>query len=201
MLGALEARTRQRIEDWAERKVHDENLEERRFREDRTNYLRESALAIGSAVAEHGLRLRDGMVLRSLFAWFHMMRLTPIIYAPGLHAKDVDLRSERLPYAVLSGADLVGANLVGANLLQADLHQANLAGALLIGTRLFGANLQNANLQNATLQHANNLTAAQLRTAKNYPEDLLRELEALEAAKLASAEAPRSPDPDPDPAS
>lgn len=253
MLGALEARTRQRIEDWAEQKVHDEKLEVHRFREDRTNYLRESALAIGSAVAEHGLRLRDPTALRSLFAWFHMMCLSPIIYAPGLHARLVNFRSEQLQLAFLHAADLQQANLAGANLEGASLAEANLAaailfgaslthahlqmgnfvGALLLAANLAGANLEGANLTSANLERANltaaelaganlaganlawanlsganlsgvnlaganldhvrGLTAAQLRSAKNY---LLLDLEAREAAELASAEAPTPSAPD-----
>lgn len=211
MLGALEARTRQRIEDWAERKVNDENLEERRFSEDRTNYLRESALSIGSFVAKPGLRLRDGAVLRSLFAWFRMMRLSPIIYAPGLSAKYVDLRSEQLRFAVLSSADLSAADLSGADLTMTNLYRADLSGATLSGaelsgstlfgatlrgTNLFGANLEHADLQHADFQRANNLTAAQLRSAKNYPEDLLGELEAREARELAELASAEAPDPD-----
>lgn len=160
MLGALDVRTRQRIEDWAERRVNDEDLKGRQFREDRTNYLRETALAIGSIVAENGLQLRDGTVLRSLFAWFHMMRLSPIIRAPQLRAEHVDLQSERLRNAFLNEANLSGANLAGADLVGASLNWVSLSGANLERANLERADLVRANLKRANLSRVNLSEAA-----------------------------------------
>ncbi len=184
MLGDLDDRVRVKILDWAERRVNDEGLKANKFRADRTNWLRESALAIGSVVSKAGLQLDDPKVLRSMFAWFQMMSSDIIVYAPRLQGAGADFSGESLVGANLVGAslseanlrraDLSEANLVGANLRLANLDGAKLDGAKLDGAYLFlaklfgaslvGANLQGANLQGAKLPNAD-LQGADLQSA------------------------------------
>ena len=77
----------------------------------------------------------------------------------------------------LSGTQLVRADLTDANLSGAILVEADLSRAYLERTNLAGAKLLGANLSGAILVEAKNLTAKQVRSAKNWreahlPEDL-----------------------------
>ena len=67
----------------------------------------------------------------------------------------LDVQSETLRGANLSGANLSGANLRDANLSGADLRGANLSWADLRGANLSDANLSGANLRGANLSGAN----------------------------------------------
>ena len=75
------------------------------------------------------------------------------------------LGGARLIGAALGGARLVGARLVGAALFEADLHEADLSKA-----DLHAAGLHGANLRKADLREAENLTAEQVKSAKNWHE-------------------------------
>ena len=68
----------------------------------------------------------------------------------------------------LKQTELVLADLRGADLANANLYDANLSGAILHGTDLRGTDLYNAILYDAILSGAKNLTAEQVRSAKNW---------------------------------
>ncbi len=89
--------------------------------------------------------------------------------------------SVRLEKKNLSGYDLQGAKLLSADLQRVNLRGANLQEADLENANLQEADLENANLQGADLRGARNLTASQVKKAKNwqlafYSDDLLKEL-------------------------
>ena len=94
----------------------------------------------------------------------------------------LDLSTTHLAGVVIPDANLVGVILIRANLSDAILIRANLSDANLIDANLVGANLSDANLVGANLSDANlvgaeDLTAEQVRSAKNWrdahlPEDL-----------------------------
>jgi uncharacterized protein YjbI with pentapeptide repeats len=100
----------------------------------------------------------------------------------GAHLEKADLRGAIFIWANLRGARLEGANLWGALLRGADLSGAHLEGAILIcdlsRANLRGAHLEKADLEKADLNEADllgaylnnvkNLTAKQLRLAKNW---------------------------------
>ncbi len=91
------------------------------------------------------------------------------------------LRGANLQGAKLFGANLQGAYLSGANLQGADLRGANLQGADLRGANLSRARMIKANLRGADLRNAINLTAPQVKPAKNwelalYSDDFLKKL-------------------------
>ena len=73
---------------------------------------------------------------------------------------ETDLREARLTAPMLAGANLIAADLRGARLIMADLRGADLRGAKLAG----------ANLIAADLREAENLTAEQVKDAKNWHE-------------------------------
>ena len=84
-----------------------------------------------------------------------------------------DLRGADLRGATLVGADLSMAELEGADLRDADLRDADLHMADLTEADLSGAKLDTAELILATLTGAKNLTAEQVRSAKNWRETRL----------------------------
>jgi uncharacterized protein YjbI with pentapeptide repeats len=156
------------------------------LREDRRPWLREAALAIGSTIqGSGGLRQRDKLTLRSMLAWFWLMRIGPVIVARRVHLngailselnlrgadfRDADLRNAvltRTSFAMtqsgvradFSHANLDYADLVGANLDQGVLRQASLKGARLQAASLSGADLSGACLAQANLYMTNCLLA------------------------------------------
>ena len=96
--------------------------------------------------------------------------------------READLRGADLSGAFLGGAKLNKADLTDAGLDEADLTEADLRGADLTEADLRGADLDRADLRGtdldeADLDEAENLTAKQVRSAKNWrhahlPEDL-----------------------------
>ena len=97
----------------------------------------------------------------------------------------LDLTHTQLANANLHAADLRGVNLSRANLHGANLHAANLAPAVLAEAKLFGASFPAADLRGAYLvladlggaflSDAKNLTAEQVKSAKNWRYALLQE--------------------------
>ena len=97
----------------------------------------------------------------------------------GADLREADLRGADLSGADLSGAflggaklnkaDLTDAGLDEADLTDADLRGADLTEADLCGADLDGADLRGADLDEADLDEAENLTAKQVRSAKNWP--------------------------------
>ena len=95
----------------------------------------------------------------------------------GADLSGADLREADLDGAKLNKADLTDADLDEADLTDADLRGADLTDADLRGADLDGADLRGADLDEADLDEAENLTAKQVRSAKNWrhadlPEDL-----------------------------
>ena len=92
----------------------------------------------------------------------------------------LDLSNTRLVGANLQMANLSMTDLGGAALNDAYLEWANLSWAKLEGADLNDAHLEWANLSKAYLSGAKNLTAKQVRSAKNwleaYPPDYLKDL-------------------------
>ncbi len=92
-----------------------------------------------------------------------------------------DLLGANLQEAHLFGANLQEAFLREANLQAAFLREATLQGADLWRANLQGANLERANLQEANLRDGRDLTASQIKAAKNwdlafYSDDFLKKL-------------------------
>ncbi|WP_052398332.1 pentapeptide repeat-containing protein [Streptomyces sp. NRRL F-5123] len=90
----------------------------------------------------------------------------------------IDLRHTRLAFARLQEArlrraDLEAADLRGADLIRADLTRADLEHADLRGANLTGADLAGTKLVGADLSGTYGLTAAQLLTARLYPDTVL----------------------------
>lgn len=152
------------------------------LRDDRRPWLREAALAIGSSLrGSSGMRLRDKLTIRSMLAWFWLMRIGPILVARKAHfegavlselnLRGADFREADLRGAILtrssflrtqSGvqadftkANLEGANLLGAVLEDVDFRQASLRGADLTVANLMGADLSGADLTGAVLEGTN----------------------------------------------
>ncbi len=103
------------------------------------------------------------------------------VESEGKEGKKADLARANLQVAYLFEANLEGANLNEANLQDALLLDANLEGANLAEANLKGADLLGAQLKGVNLQSATNLTASDVKHAKNwdlafYSDDLLKEL-------------------------
>ncbi|MCY1018994.1 NACHT domain-containing protein [Pyxidicoccus sp. MSG2] len=154
------------------------------LREDRRPWLREAALAIGSALrGSPGLRQRDKLTMRSMLAWFWLMRVGPIViarkaYLPGASMPDNSLR----------GADFSEANLEDSNFSRTSLRwrgssagepPTTFDGALLDRALLMNADLSSCSFYGASLRGAD-LTGALLRSS------FLREAN-LEGAELHGA--------------
>ncbi len=170
----LEEKEHEKLLEWAQERFA---LEEQRFppgrpealREDRTPWLREAALAIGSSLrGSEGLRLEDPLTVRSMLAWFWLMRIGPIIIAPKARWKGALLSELSLRGANFRGADLTGVHFTGADLMhrrtsnydpcdftEATLDEANLFGALCNAARFVQASLERANLDEANFELAN----------------------------------------------
>lgn len=181
---------RERLTRWAEDTFNDEQLAGDSLREDRRSALREAALAIGSSLADQGLRARDCLTLRTLLAATFGSGAIPMVIGSRLQHPWALLSGMYMPHAVLDRAKLAGANLsrsnlfraklreadlVGvnareANLCEADLSQAELRDASFVGADLRGANLRGASLRDAKLGSANvgaaNLMGADLTHAE-----------------------------------
>lgn len=134
------------------------------LRDDRRPWLREAALAIGSTLRDSvGLRQRDKLTLRSMLAWFWLMRVGPIIIA-----RKADLSGALMPDHTLRGADFREANLRGANFSRTNLRwgglnsglpptnfaAASLDRALLMNADLSGCNFEGASLRGADLTNS-----------------------------------------------
>jgi hypothetical protein len=157
------------------------------LREDRRPWLREAALAIGSSLrSSPGMRQRDTLTLRSMLAWFWLMRIGPIIvarkaYLVGASMPDNTLRgadfreanlteanfsrtslrprvsSSTVPFSDFSDAVLDRALLMNADLVECDFERASLLEAKLSGAVLSGAIFREARLDNAELVAASAL--------------------------------------------
>ncbi|HEX8703951.1 MAG TPA: pentapeptide repeat-containing protein [Myxococcaceae bacterium] len=152
-------------------------LEEQRFppgrpealREDRMPWLREAALALGSCLRESkGMRIKGPLTVRSLLAWFWLMRIGPIIIAPNAQWKGALLSELSLRGAIFRSADLTGVHFTGSDLMQrrasiyepcdfteATLDDANLLGAMCNAAQFAKASLKRANLSEADFAFAN----------------------------------------------
>lgn len=170
---------RKRLCEWANAYFNDESIDgldgKPILRTDRRSYLREAALAIGSAVRGGQIVAGDPLTLRSLLSWFWLRGETPILRAPGLQHAGANLTAVRLDDAVLDGANLEGASFVNAELSGVSLNDANLANSKLCDVRAAGlecegANFANANMTDAELSHLKalgaNFRGADLRGAK-----------------------------------
>jgi hypothetical protein len=132
------------------------------LREDRRPWLREAALAIGSSLRDSpGVELRDKLTLRSMLAWFWLMRIGPIVVARRARFQGAVLSELNLRGADFHEADLQGAILTRSTFLltqsglQANFAKANLEGAKLLGAFLEDVNFWQANLRGADLTEAN----------------------------------------------
>jgi uncharacterized protein YjbI with pentapeptide repeats len=129
------------------------------LREDRRPWLREAALAIGSSLrGSRGLRQRDTLTLRSMLAWFWLMRIGPIIVA-----RKADLAGASMPDNTLRGADFREANLTEANFSRTILKPrgeflsavpASFAGAVLDRAQLMYTDLSGCDFRGASLLEA-----------------------------------------------
>ena len=84
------------------------------------------------------------------------------------HLVGAELSGAELSKAELFDANLSGANLNGASLSKAMLIEAHLIDVFLFDANLRGADLIEADLRGADLRGAKNLTAEQVRSAKNW---------------------------------
>jgi len=163
---------------WAQQRFASEELESLSrapvtLREDWRPLLREAALAIGSHLhGSPGLRVQDGLTLRTLFAWFWLKRIGPIVMATKARLQGSVLAEINLRGADFRGANLEGANFASAsmlskttgrwyscdfsdaNLSRVDFRKAKLGRGLFRRARLIEANLVEANLRGADLQDA-----------------------------------------------
>jgi hypothetical protein len=147
---------------WAEDTFNDErqqfssaggSREDVSLRHDQRAVLREAALAIGSLTKSSlGVKPKDPLTLRSLLAWFWLLRRGVILLAPNIHFREANLQRANLQGAFLQGAILQG--LQGAILQDANLQDANLQDANLQDARLQEANLSGADLRKLDLREA-----------------------------------------------
>jgi uncharacterized protein YjbI with pentapeptide repeats len=129
------------------------------LREDRRPWLREAALAIGSSLRDSlGLSQRDKLTLRSMLAWFWLMRIAPIIVARRAY-----LAGASMPDQTVRGADFRGANLTEADFSRTTLRPSrssatslptNFSRAVLDRAWLMGADLSNCDFREASLKDA-----------------------------------------------
>jgi len=188
MLGRLGSDEKHQIHVWAEATINNEDLSDKRLRDDTFYLLREAALAIGSNL--EALALDDHLTLRSLITHFDLHGVSIILRAPGLKSRGARLHNCNLPSASLahallpdstfsgsycgnadlSHADLSNSNLTRAYFTSADLRNSNLSKSTLVGAVLFQANLYGANLSKSNLTHVNlecaDLSHADLRHAR-----------------------------------
>ncbi|HLL05520.1 MAG TPA: pentapeptide repeat-containing protein [Myxococcaceae bacterium] len=169
--------------EWAQ---HRFESEEQRFpprrseslREDRMPWLREAALAIGSGLnGSDGIGITNPLTVRSMLAWFWLMRIGPIIIAPKAQWINVVLSELNLRGADFRGADLRGADFDGANLRvrtsgsygPCDFTGAKLDRASMLGAVCNKALFIRASLDEAVLEEAQfiltNFTEASLEGA------------------------------------
>jgi uncharacterized protein YjbI with pentapeptide repeats len=192
LLGRMDVKKRERIHEWAQEVSNDEELSDKTLRGDRSLFMKESALAIGSTIGK--IEIHDPMTLRALLAVFFGQGLTLRLDAPGLICERADLIGANLSRANLSranlsdanlsdanlfganlfGANLFGADLIGASLSRASLSRASLIGASLIGANLIGANLIGADLSRDAILSEANLSDANLSRANLNEVDLSR---------------------------
>jgi len=117
------------------------------LREDRSPWLREAALAIGSSLKDSpGLRQDDKLTMRSMLAWFWLMRIGPIVVARKAHLPGAVLPDNSIP-----GADFSEANLEEANFSRADLKSRRISGSLILPANFSRAVLNRAAMRNADL--------------------------------------------------
>jgi uncharacterized protein YjbI with pentapeptide repeats len=89
-------------------------------------------------------------------------------FLTGVVLDDANLADADLSYADLPSASLKNANLSGANLSYADLPSASLKNANLSGANLKAVLFYNTDVEGADFTDAINLTADQIREAKNF---------------------------------
>ncbi|MBW2995664.1 pentapeptide repeat-containing protein [Candidatus Woesearchaeota archaeon] len=100
----------------------------------------------------------------------------------GAYLKGANLREAKLWKTFLFRADLRRAYCSGADFMEADLSEADLSGAIFVKANFDKAKLNEADLSGANLKDVKNLTAKQLRSAKNWdkakniPPKILEEL-------------------------
>ena len=165
---------------------HEDRGRKPSLRDDRRPWLREAALAIGSSLrGSPGMRMRDKLTMRSMLAWFWLMRIGPIIVARKAHLQGAVLSELTLRGADLRDADLRGAILTRSSFLRTQSGvQARFTKANLEGAHLLGAVLEDVDFRQASLR-GTNLTLANLMGADLSGADLTGAL--LEAANLKDA--------------
>ncbi|AEI64901.1 pentapeptide repeat-containing protein [Corallococcus macrosporus] len=131
------------------------------LRDDRRPWLREAALAIGSSLrGSPGMKQRDKLTMRSMLAWFWLMRIGPIIVARKAY-----LAGASMPNLTIRGADFSEANLQKADFSHTDMQPGHIssevvrfftsfAGATLDDARLIGANLSGCLFEGTSLRRA-----------------------------------------------
>jgi uncharacterized protein YjbI with pentapeptide repeats len=114
-----------------------------------------------------GTRLRRGQFEKANLGGANLSNIEAELADFGLaDLSKANLRNAQLWMARLHGANLSLANLENCDLEDAYLQGANLSGAVLSGARLRGAQLDGANLEGADLRKVQDLTPAQLKTAR-----------------------------------
>jgi uncharacterized protein YjbI with pentapeptide repeats len=117
------------------------------LREDRSPWLREAALAIGSTLKDSpGLRQDDKLTMRSMLAWFWLMRIGPVVVARKAYLPGAVIPDNSIP-----GADFSEANLEEANFSRADLRPRGISGSLIQPASFSRAVLDRAAMMNADL--------------------------------------------------
>ncbi len=199
---SLSESERRSLLDWAQARFESEEPEvptdyarggrsrELSLREDRRPWLREAVLAIGSSLrGSPGMKQRDKLTMRSMLAWFWLMRIGPIIcarkaYLVGASMPDQTIRgadfseanlqeadfsrttlrsgsnpSAETPFTNFSRAILDRARLINADLSECYFDETSLRGALLIGSGIRGSLFAEAKLDDAMMQQVDGVDA------------------------------------------
>ena len=144
-----------------------------------TAYVREKAIQRGKYAEEAAEEpTTDIQAILTVIGRRKIVKTEKVKVDDFLHLSNTHLAGVMLITADLSRVLLGGANLSGAKLQRAGLSRAMLSGANLSGAKLQGADLQGADLNGVSLSGADlsgaklvgskNLTAEQVKSAKNW---------------------------------